>query len=67
MSAGEELHVLVDRIRESDVPTMQKLLRSLVDPVELAILSVAIEYGLCRSGRTRRAAGPKVLRWFGGA
>jgi hypothetical protein len=39
MSAREELHLLLDRIPESDVPTMQKLLRSLVDPVELAILT----------------------------
>ncbi len=35
MSAREELPLLLDR---SDVPTRQKLLRSLVDPVELTIL-----------------------------
>jgi hypothetical protein len=39
MSAREELHLLLDRIPESDVPTTQKFLRSLVDPVELAILT----------------------------
>ena len=39
MSAREELHLLLDRIPESELPTMQKLLRSLVDPVELAILT----------------------------
>ena len=38
MSAREELHLLLDRIPESDVPATQKFLRSLVDPVELAIL-----------------------------
>ncbi len=39
MSAREELHLLLDRIPESDVPATQKFLRSLVDPVELAILT----------------------------
>jgi hypothetical protein len=39
MSAREELHLLLDRIPESDVPTTEKFLRSLVDPVELAILT----------------------------
>jgi hypothetical protein len=39
MSAREELHLLLDRIPESDVPTTKKFLRSLVDPVELAILT----------------------------
>ena len=39
MTAREELHRLIDRIPESDVATTQKLLRALVDPVELAILS----------------------------
>jgi hypothetical protein len=38
MSAREELHRLLDQIPESDVPTTQKFLRSLVDPVELAML-----------------------------
>lgn len=38
MNAREELHRLLDQIPESDVPTTQKFLRSLVDPVELAIL-----------------------------
>jgi hypothetical protein len=39
MTAREELHHLVDHIPENDVPTTQKLLRALVDPVELALLS----------------------------
>ena len=38
MSAREELHRLLDRIPESDVPATQKFLRSLVNPVDLAIL-----------------------------
>jgi hypothetical protein len=39
MTTREELHRLVDHIPESEVATTQKLLRALVDPVELAILS----------------------------
>ena len=39
MTTREELHRLVEHIPESDVPTTQKFLRALVDPVELAILS----------------------------
>lgn len=39
MTRREELHRLIDRIPENDVATTQKLLRALVDPVELAILS----------------------------
>ena len=35
----EELHRLLDRIQESDVPTARKFLRSLLDPVELALLN----------------------------
>ena len=38
MTAREELHQLVDHIPETEVRTTQKLLRALVDPVELAIL-----------------------------
>jgi len=39
MTTREELHRLVEHIPESDMPTTQKFLRALVDPVELAILS----------------------------
>ncbi len=39
MTTREELHRLVDHIPESEVATTQKILRALVDPVELAILS----------------------------
>jgi hypothetical protein len=35
----DELRTLVDHISESDVPTARKLLRALVDPVELALLN----------------------------
>ena len=38
-SMREELRTLVDHISESDVPTARKLLRALVDPVELALLN----------------------------
>jgi len=33
-----EIHALVDCIPTSDLPTARKIVRSLVDPVELAIL-----------------------------
>ena len=39
MTAREELHRLVDHIPESEVRVTQRLLRALVDPVELALLS----------------------------
>ena len=39
MTAREELHRLVDHIPENEVRTTRKLLRALVDPVELALLS----------------------------
>ena len=38
-SMREELRTLVDHISESDVPRARKLLRALVDPVELALLN----------------------------
>jgi len=38
-SMREELRTLVDHISESDVPTARKLLRALVDPVDLALLN----------------------------
>ena len=38
-SMRKELRTLVDHISESDVPTARKLLRALVDPVELALLN----------------------------
>ena len=36
--ARQELHALLDHIPEGDVATARKFLRSLVDPVELALL-----------------------------
>jgi hypothetical protein len=54
MSTREELHRLLDRIPESDVPTTQKFLRSLVDPVELAML-LAPEDDEPESGEERAA------------
>jgi predicted nucleotide-binding protein len=34
----EELHLLLDHIPDADVQTARKVLRALVDPVELAVL-----------------------------
>ena len=36
-----EIHALVDCIPSSDLPTARKIVRSLVDPVELAILNAS--------------------------
>jgi hypothetical protein len=33
----EQLHVLLDRIPDSDVPTAQKFLRALADPLKTAL------------------------------
>ena len=38
-----ELHTLVDRIPESDVPAARKVLRALADPVEFAILTAPLD------------------------
>jgi hypothetical protein len=35
----EELRLLVDHIPEGDVPVARKILRALMDPVELALLA----------------------------
>jgi hypothetical protein len=35
----EELRLLVDHIPESDVPVARKILRALMDPVELVLLN----------------------------
>jgi hypothetical protein len=35
----EELRLLVDHIPEGDVPVARKILRALMDPVELALLN----------------------------
>ena len=37
MTSREELHKLVDHIPEADVAAARKILRSLVDPVELSL------------------------------
>jgi hypothetical protein len=36
-----EIHALVDCIPSSDLPTARKIVRSLVEPVELAILNAS--------------------------
>lgn len=43
MTAREELHQLVDHIPEGDIPTTQKFLRSLVDPLELSLLNAPLD------------------------
>ena len=43
MTVREELHKIVDHIPETDVATARKFLRSLVDPVELSLLSAPVD------------------------
>jgi len=43
MTSREELHKLVDHIPETDVAAARKILRSLVDPVELALLAAPLD------------------------
>jgi hypothetical protein len=38
-----ELHILLDHIPDNDVPTARKFLRSLVDPVELSLLTAPLD------------------------
>ena len=39
MTSRDELHKLVDHIPEADVAAARKILRSLMDPVELSLLA----------------------------
>ena len=43
VTVREGLHKIVDHIPETDVATARKFLRSLVDPVELSLLSAPID------------------------
>jgi len=43
MTSREELHKLVDHIPEADVAAARKILRSLVDPVELSLLAAPLD------------------------
>ena len=76
VNAREELHRILDHIPERDVPIVHKLLRSLVDPVELSLLNAPIddesetEEERDAVERARREPGPgtsheEVLREFG--
>ena len=76
MSPREELHRLVDHIPEVDIPTTQRLLRALVDPVELALMNAPVddepdtEEDRSSAEQARREPGPgtthaEVLREFG--
>ena len=71
-----EIHALVDCIPSSDLPTARKIVRSLVDPVELAIVNASpddepeSEEERAAVEAARREAGPgtaheEVLREFG--
>jgi len=72
----QDLHILVDHIPAGDVPAARKILRSLMDPVELSLLSaavddepetederVAVERALAESGAG--TSHEEVLREFG--
>ena len=43
MTSREELYKLVDHIPEADVAAARKILRSLVDPVELSLLTAPLD------------------------
>jgi hypothetical protein len=43
MSGREELHKLVDHIPEAGVDAARKVLRTLVDPVELSLLTAPLD------------------------
>lgn len=71
-----ELHVLLDHIPDNDIPTAWKFLRSLVDPVELSLLTAALddepeteeERGVVEAARSEPGPGTpheEVLREFG--
>ena len=40
----EELRILVDHIPDSEVATARKILRALIDPVELSLLTAPPDY-----------------------
>ena len=39
----QDLHTLVDHIPAGDVPSARKILRALMDPVELSLLSAPVD------------------------
>ncbi|HTA66953.1 MAG TPA: hypothetical protein VK776_01695 [Bryobacteraceae bacterium] len=43
MTSREELHKLVDHIPDADIAAARKILRSLVDPVELSLLTAPLD------------------------
>ena len=75
-ASRQELHALLDHIPESDVPTARKFLRSLLEPVELSLLTAPLddepetEEERAAVEAARREPGPgtpheEVLREFG--
>jgi len=75
----DELHELLDHIPESDVPTARKFLRSMADPIWLAMLNAPLDdEPLCEAEREALEAAKqreqrgeplipheKILREFG--
>ena len=43
VTSREELHKLVDHIPDADIAAARKILRSLVDPVELSLLTAPLD------------------------
>jgi len=43
MTSREELHKLVDHIPDADVAAARKILRSLVDPVQFALMTAPLD------------------------
>lgn len=78
-SMREELRLLVDHIPEGDVPAARKILRALLDPVELALLNAPAddeplsEHEICaleEADRRERSGEPlisheEIVREFG--
>jgi hypothetical protein len=67
MSDREELHALVDHVRDSDVASAKDFLRSLIDPFELALLTAPpddeplsdTEHAALRDADRRRSHGER--------
>ena len=65
-SMRKELRLLVDHIPSSDVPTARKILRSLIDPVALALLNAPVDdEPLAEHERSQLAAAEQREWWRG--
>ncbi len=76
ITVRQELHLLLDHIPDDDVATARKFLRSLIDPVELSLVTASLddepetEEERSAAEAARRESGPGtphevVLREFG--